>query len=177
MSEYEFSIADCDVSCPVGLERYRTKRADWVNWLDDDEHHAIWRVLTQMVWNEVAFNTLAEIADADSESALNNPLIIEAVINGHLAMQVLAIRRLTDTTKKVLSLSNLLKDIRSHRELLTRENYVAFDGLPYDYALVEEEHLRTRGTGPHAFEPARRAHEQFDRLCGVRAESIHTVSV
>jgi hypothetical protein len=128
-----------------------------------------------MVWNEVAFNTLAGIADADGDSALNNTLIVEAVLNGHVAMQVLAIRRLTDTTKRVLSLSKLLQDIRSHRELLTRENYVAFDGLPYDYQVVEEEHFRTRGTGlmwldttgPGAFGSARRAHEQFDRLSGV----------
>ena len=175
MSGYEYSVVDCDVSDKAGLERYRRKRTAWVNWLDDDEHHAIWQVLTQMVWNEVAFNTLAGIADADGDSALNNTLIIEAVLNGHAAMQVLAIRRLTDTTKNVLSLSKLLQDIRSHRELLTRENYVAFDGLPYDYAVVEEEHFTTRGsgvmwldtTGPGAFESARRAHEQFDRLSGV----------
>lgn len=150
-------------------------RTAWVNWLDDDEHHAIWQVLTQMVWNEVAFSTLAEIAGADNDSCLNNPLIIEAVLNGHVAMQVLAIRRLTDTTKNVLSLSKLLQDIRNHRQLLTRENYVAFDGLPYHYEVVEEEHFRTRGsgmmwldtTGPGAFVTARRAHEQFDRLSGV----------
>lgn len=175
MSGYEYSVADCDVSDKAGLERYRTKRTAWVNWLDDDEHHAIWQVITQMVWNEVAFNTLAGIADSDRDSALNNILIMEAVLYGHVAMQVLAIRRLTDTTKKVLSLSKLLQEIRSHRELLTRENYVAFDGLPYHYELVEEEHFRTRGpgvmwldtTGPGAFESARMAHEQFDRLSGV----------
>lgn len=175
VSGYEYSVTDCDVSDKASLERYRAKRTAWVNWLDDDEHHAIWQVLTQMVWNEVAFNTLAGIADADSDSALNNSLIIEAVLNGHVAMQVLAIRRLTDTTKNVISLSKLLRDIRNHRELLTRENYVAFDGLPYDYEVVEEEHIRTRGsgvmwlhtTGPRAFGSARRVHEQFDRLCDV----------
>lgn len=174
MSNYEYTIADCDVFDKTALERYRRKRTAWLNWLDDDEHHAIWQVLTAMVWNEVAFNTLATIADADSDSALNNALIAEAVLDGHVAKQVLAIRRLTDTTKNVLSLSKLLQDIRSHRELLTRENYVAFDGLPYDYSLVEAEHFRTRGsgitwldtTGSGAFESARRAHEQFDRLSG-----------
>src|SRR5665213_2414627 len=103
MSGYEYSVADCDVSDKAGLERYWAKRTAWVNWLDDDKHHAIWQVLTQMVWDEVAFNTLAGIADADGDSALNNTLIIEAVLNGHVAIQVLAIRRLTDTTKKVLS--------------------------------------------------------------------------
>ncbi|MFO1050490.1 MAG: hypothetical protein U1E52_21640 [Geminicoccaceae bacterium] len=175
MSSYEYSIADCDVLDKARLEKYRVKRTEWVNWLEDDKHHAIWQVLTQMVWNEVAFNTVAAIADADSDSALNNPLIVEAVLYGHVAMQVLAIRRLTDTSKGVLSLSKLLQDIRSHRNLLTRENYVAFDGLPYDYAAVKEEHLRTRGagvmwldtTGPGAFDSAQRAHEQFDRLSGI----------
>ncbi len=175
MSGYKYSIADCDVSDKEDLERYRAKRTAWVNWLDDDEHHAIWQVLTQMVWNEVSFNTLAGIAEADDDSALNNSLIIEAVLNGHVAMQVLAIRRLTDTTRNVLSLSKLLQDIRKHRKLLTRENYVAFDGLPYHYEKVEEDHFRTRRsgvtwldtTGPGAFAPAQRAHEQFDRLSGV----------
>ena len=77
MSGYKYSVADCDVLDKVGLKIYRAKRSSWVNWLDDDEHHAIWQVLTQMVWNEVAFNTLAEVAGADDNSALNNPLIIE----------------------------------------------------------------------------------------------------
>ncbi len=175
MSGYKYSVADCDVSDKAGLERYRAKRTAWVKYLDDDEHHAIWQVLTQMVWNEVAFNTLAGIADADADSALNNTLVIEAVLNGHIAVQVLAIRRLTDTTRKVLSLSKLLQDIRNHRKLLTRENYVAFDGLPYDCAVAEEKHVRTRGsklmwldtTGPGAFLPAQRAHQRFDRLSGV----------
>lgn len=175
MSGYQYSISDCKVSNKTDLARYRAKRTEWVNWLEDDEHHAIWQVLTQMVWNEVAFKTLAGIADADDDSVLNNTLIRNAVLYGHVAMQVLAIRRLTDMSKGVLSLSKLLLDIRSNRQLLTRENYVSFDGLPYDYAIVEEEHYRTRGfgatwletTGPRAFGSARRAHEQFDRLSGV----------
>jgi hypothetical protein len=175
MSGYQYSITDCQVLNKPGLERYRVKRTEWVNWLEGDEHHAIWQVLTQMVWNEVAFNTLAGIADADGDSALNNILIEEAVLYGHVAMQILAIRRLTDTSKGVLSLSKLLQDVRSNLKFLTRENYVAFDGLPYDYATVKEQHFRTSGsdvmwldtTGPGAFDSAQRAHEQFDRLSGV----------
>jgi hypothetical protein len=178
MSSYKYSVADCDVSDRTGLDKYRAKRAEWVNWLDDDKHHAIWQVLTQMAWNEVGFKTLARIADADQESALNNPLITEAIAQGHVAMQVLAIRRLTDTSRNVLSLSKLVQHIRSNLKLLTRENYVAFDGLPYDYAVVEEEHFRTCGsgvrwldtTGPKAFSSSRIAHEAFDRLSGVGPE-------
>ncbi|MEQ8829155.1 MAG: hypothetical protein RLW87_05045 [Alphaproteobacteria bacterium] len=146
--------------------------------MDNDEHHAIWQVLAGMVWNEVAFNTLAEIADSNSDSSLNNPLIVEAILEGHIAVQVLAIRRLTDTTKRVISLSNLIKDVRKNRNLLTRENYVAFDGLPYEYEDAKEEHLKNIGTGfvrlettgSRAFWSAQRAHEQFDRLSGVRPD-------
>ncbi|PKP78543.1 MAG: hypothetical protein CVT81_03605 [Alphaproteobacteria bacterium HGW-Alphaproteobacteria-3] len=178
MNGYKYPITECDVSDKNVLNTYRAKRTTWVDWLEDDENHAIWPVLTQMVWNEVAFNTLAGIADAESESSLNNPLIVEAIVNGHVAMQVLAIRRLTDTTKNVLSLSNLLQDIRSNLKLLTRENYVAFDGLPYDYKKAEEEHFNTprsgvtwlATTGPNAFNAAQRAHEQFDRLSGVNPD-------
>ena len=130
-----------------------------------------------MVWNEVAFETLVKIADSDQESALNNTLIRDAVLNGHVALQVLAIRRLTDTTRNVISLSRLLQDIRKHRKLLTRENYVAFDGLPYEPASVEDPYFPTLGsgpnwlatTGPHAFSSAQRAHERFDQLSGVRS--------
>lgn len=178
MSGYNYSTAECQISDKRCLEQYRLKRTEWIEWLEADEHHAIWNVLTEMVWNEVAFNTLAAIAKADSDSALNNTLIVEALLYGHVATQVLAIRRLTDTTKGVLSLTKLLQDIRSQRKLLTRENYVAFDGLPYDYAAVMEEHYRTSHprvewldtTGPGAFDSARRAHEQFDRLSGVNPD-------
>lgn len=175
MSGYKFSVTDCDVLDKERLAKFREKRNQWINWLDDDKHHAIWQVLTDMVWNEVAFKTLGQIADAENESALNNPLISEAVVRGHVAIQVLAIRRLTDTTKGVLSLSKLLQDIRSNLRLITRENYVAFDGLPYDYSVVEEEHYRTRGTGvmwldttgPKAFSTACMAHEAFDRMSSI----------
>ena len=47
-----------------------------------------------MVWTDVAFGTLTAFAVANEENALNNPLIAEALVTGHVAAQVLAIRRL-----------------------------------------------------------------------------------
>lgn len=175
---YKYPIDQCDVGDEGALERFRRKRHDWLMWLEDDEHHAIWQTLSQMVWREVSFSALSRIADSNPGSALNNPLITEAVLDGHVALQILAVRRLVDDTKGVLSVTKLLADVRANFELFTRENYVCFDGLPYDAeAVAERERLVRTGsgavwldtTGPAAYGPSEIAHAQFDRLTGIEA--------
>jgi hypothetical protein len=180
--DYEFAIAQCDVVDKAALAVFREKRGLWLVWLETDEHHAIWQVLSTMVWRDVVFRTIAEIANANPQSGLHNPLLTEALLSGYFATQVLAIRRLMDNANKdVISLPRLLKDIRRNLKLFTRENIVGFDGLPYDYAAVEQrimlQHLRQGGggfwaarTGPDAYFPAQMAHEKFDRLTGVCPE-------
>jgi hypothetical protein len=63
--------------------------------------------------------------------------------------------------------------------LFTRENYVCFDGLPYDYAAAQNAwFLENAGSwgkgglwapreGPRAASPSEAAHKQFDRLAGI----------
>ena len=127
-----------------------------------------------MVWTDVAFKTLTKFAEGDESSALNNRLMVEALIDGHVATQVLAIRRLMDDGNSgIISLRRLVKDMRRNFRLFTRENYVCFDGLPYDYeAVLRKEMLEHAGkgmfwgqtSGPAAHGTSRMAHEQFDRL-------------
>jgi hypothetical protein len=65
-----------------------------------------------MVWADVAFKTLGGFAMDDDENALNNPLVVEALLSGHVARQALAIRRLMeDTQKDRISLRRLVKDV------------------------------------------------------------------
>ena len=76
------------------------------------------------------------------DCAPHNPLVAEALINGHVAAQVLAIRRLTERTpKERLSLRWLVSDLKKHIDLFTRENWVCYDGLPYDYQVVRDAHF------------------------------------
>jgi hypothetical protein len=52
----------------------------------------------------------------------------------------------------VISLRRVLDDIKEHRALFTRENYVAHDGLPYDPAPVKQAYVDkiiSRGSGVH----------------------------
>jgi len=175
---YSYTLAQCDVPAErrKELQTYRDKRRAWVSWISTDEHHAIWTVLSNMVWRDAAFKALTKFAVADDENALNNPLVMEALVEGYVANQVLAIRRLMDRSGgEVLSLRKLIKDLRSHYALFTRENYICFDGLPYDYEAVRRAWLASApagfswrpNTGPEADATSERAHAQFDKLAGI----------
>lgn len=177
--DYTYTIAQCDVKPEKrsALESYRDKRRLWLSWINADEHHAIWTVLSRMVWTDVAFKTLTNFAVGDEANALNNHLMVEALLDGHVATQVLAIRRLMDNSDSDrISLRRLVKDLRRNFALLTRENYVCFDGLPYDYDAVQQkemfEHIGKgpfwgETSGPRAHLTSRRAHQQFDKLSGI----------
>jgi hypothetical protein len=183
IKDYEFTIDKCDVVDETALAAFREKRRTWLVWLETDEHHAIWQVLSTMVWRDVAFRTVAEVANSDPESGLHNPLLTEALLSGYFSTQVLAIRRLMDNASKhVISLPRLLKDLHRNLKLFTRENVVCFDGLPYDHEAAHQRvmlaQIRHGGgpfwgarTGPDAHFPAKQAQEQFDRLTGTQLEN------
>jgi hypothetical protein len=184
---YKYDVGQCDVPKErrPALSRFRQKRREWVSWLDTDEHHAIWRTLDTMVWTDVAFNALKTFAKDNDENALNNPLIVEALVRGHMATQSLAIRRLMEKThdKERLSVPRLVNDLKRHRKLFTQENYVCYDGLPYDYQAVRDAVFskiaaRKENTvfvgsgateGPEAYGASEAMHQHFDKLSGVDA--------
>ena len=176
------SLTDCDVPSErrSALKAYRAKRRTWLDWIDKDEDHAIWTTLSAMIWNDVSFRTLAHLAANDPHSPLANSILAEKLINGHVATQVLAIRRLMDKTRNTISLRRLISDIRSNYALFTRENYVCHDGLPYDYeAVMHAEIMQHASTGPfwgatsgpQAWGTSQMAHQQFDRLSGISSAS------
>ncbi len=180
--DYKYSPEQCDVNDKAALITYRNKRRGWLTWLETDEHHTIWQVLSSMVSHDVSFRTFAELANNNPDSGIHNPLLTEALVNGYFSIQVLSIRRLMDTTRGMISLPRLLNDLQQNIRLFTRENVVGFDGLPYDYQAAQHRvmlrQLAQGGglfwgerTGPDAAGPAHLAHKQFDRLTGVRPEN------
>jgi len=175
----EYPIEKCDVKDKDSLEKFRTKRKEWLAHLKTDEH-AINSLIYDMTWNDVTFRTLAYIAEIDKDSCLHNPLLSESLVHGYFARQVLLIRRLMDGNSKTISLCRLLKDIKENIRFFTRENFVAHDGLPYNYETgrqQEIEKLKNNGiilrdtSGPNAWGTSRQAHEIFDKLSGVHAKN------
>jgi hypothetical protein len=155
----------------------------WLSWISTDEHHATWTVLSSMVWTDVAFKTLTSFAVGDEANALNNHLMAEALLNGHVATQVLAIRRLVDDhNSDIISLRRLVKDLQRNFDLFTRENYVCFGGLPYDYEAVQQKEMIERArkgafwvetSGPGAYGTSRmaRRHSTSWRVSTRRSEA------
>jgi hypothetical protein len=132
-----------------------------------------------MVWTDASFKVLTHFAVNDESNALSNTLLCQALLDGHVTTQVLAIRRLMDDGRNdIVSLRRLVRDLRRNFDLFTRENFVCFDGLPYDYEAVQRKEMMERGTGafwgetsgPDAHGTSRMAHEQFDWLAGIRPE-------
>jgi hypothetical protein len=178
MNAYSYDIRDCDVVDRAALNSFRQKRAQWSNWLDDDPDHAIWNVVHTLVWRDTTFTALSKLALENPESPLHAPLLAETIVNGHVTMQVLALRRLTDRGSGVISLPTLIKDLKRHWHLLTRENFVCFDGLPYDHEAAAREYwadkepgvaIWVETAGPKAYGTSGLLHAQFDRLAGIDA--------
>jgi hypothetical protein len=178
---YAYALAQCDVpeERRTALESYRDKRRLWLSWIDTDEHHAIWSTLSSMAWTDAVFKVLTHFAMDQDNNALNNSLVTEALLDGHVAAQVLAIRRLMDDGNSgIISLRRLIKDVKRNFTLFARENFVCFDGLPYDYETVQHQEMIARAgkgsfwgetSGPRAHSTSRMAHEQFDKLAGIDA--------
>jgi hypothetical protein len=168
------------------------KRKEWLEVLSGEDRHSIISQITQMTWDDAAFRVINEARrlaprDPDGGRQLNglmHSLLDRAFFASHLA----AIRRLMDDRyplngkKGVYSLPALLKDMRQHRELLTREAIFASEGLEYDYEPIRQKHLEYASKQEKAgkrtywvpedlgWRKHERRHERIDQLAGVQAQ-------
>ena len=144
-----------------------------------------------MLWNDAVFRVINEsrglASDRGYQSAARNGMLASLIDQGYVAIQALAIRKLmekgsSDPKLQVVSLQRLLDEIKSNRDIITREIYVAYDGRPYDpepgrgrfyqgsWEPVPGEQVAFVSlptSGPEAWRSAERAHAGFDELSGV----------
>ncbi len=188
--EYQYGVDQCSISDKARLTEFREKRSAWMDWLERDVHHNIWGQIHSMMWNDAAYRSLNEarrFASEENPSSAVNGMFGEFIDRGYVSTQVLDICKITDRSsndpkKGVISLRRLLNNIRDHRHLLTRENFVSYDGLPYDYAASAQENIisltrEERGkvrwvstTGPDGSGSSQRMHNAFDKLSGIAAD-------
>jgi hypothetical protein len=197
--EYEYGVDQCSVSDKALLTDFREKRSEWIGWLERDVHHSIWGQIHSIMWNDAVYRSLNEarrFASSEDPTASVNGMFGAFIDRGYVSTQVLDICKITDRSsddpkKGVISLRRLFHDIRDHRRLLTRENFVSYDGLPYDYAAAQQAHidgltpeelgkLRWVATkGPDAWGISEIVHRAFDELSGIagnertRTDLIH----
>jgi hypothetical protein len=187
--EYQYPSSECQVRDIAALDAYRIRRTEWLRLLDGDPVHSVSTQLSAMLWNDIAYRTFNEArrfaSEANPKSAIA-PILAEFLDIGYVATQILAIGKITesspaDPNKSVISLKRVLDEVFANRSLMTRERYVAFDGLPYDPHPIRDAHYKEiistekplvawRPTfGPLAWETSERTHEAFDRLSGIAA--------
>lgn len=194
-ADYQYRVDECDVRDRDRLVAYRQKRREWLNLLEVDEH-SVFGQLHAMMWRSAVFNVINESRrganQRKEEVAALNGTLAEFIDHGFVALQTLAIRRLLEPParnerRQIVSLRRVLSDVHANRELITRENYVSHDALPYDYEPAKqahyEEHMRKRAegykgvftssspaNGPKGFLMSERMHAAFDGMSAVRPE-------
>ncbi len=184
---FRYRAEDCDVVCKERLRQFRVEKLKWLFWLHEDEHHAIFKQVTSLLWDYALFRTLNDLRvraakDKPQGVGFNAPMLL-LLDSGFVAKQATGIRRLVDRSDDVVSLKRLVDDIKGKRELITREVFVAHDGLLYDYAPVKDEYFAEKikkgdssyfegveTTGAKAWGASKRAHESFDKLSGVSSD-------
>lgn len=162
----------------------------WKNWgdcLNGDDPNSIFQQISTMIWDTAVFRIIIEARQSEIRK---NPQYTE--LNGALhsfidrnyfQSQSAFIRRLTDKSysltgkKGIYSISALINDIGSYKAELTREIYLIFRNMPYDYTEIQKkrkEFLRNQSSGKAFFVPPEfdwesieEAHRIFDRIAGV----------
>jgi hypothetical protein len=190
-TEYKYDVQQCSVIDKELLTEFRKKRSEWLDWLERDEYHNIWGQIRSMMWNDAVYRSLNEaqhFASEENPTAAINDMLVEFLARGYVSTQVLDICKITDRSKDnpekgVISLRRLLDDIKNHCNLLTRENFVSYDGLPYDYEAAEQSYMNSltpeekitphwvHKKGPQAGGASRIMHSAFDELSGITAEN------
>ncbi|HOO50826.1 MAG TPA: hypothetical protein PLK94_06000 [Alphaproteobacteria bacterium] len=189
---YKYSIDECDFLDKVKGEAFRKMRLKWIEWLHGEDPFSISRQISSMLWDYALFITINELRRMAESKPLKdvgfNGPVIRLFDAGFATTQAVAIRRLIEKPKKdpkwaVISLRQVLKEIEKNLDLMTRENYVCYDGLPYDYGAVQDKWLsslpKTKSgvhsgslptSGPYAFVMSERVHKSFDILAQVNPQ-------
>lgn len=188
---FEFPISSCSVSDKAALAQFRDKLKEWDVLLNRDPQHSIAKQFSDMLWQDAAWrcaNFARSFTKDEGPNASVSPLLASMLDRGYVTGQVIAITRLLEKSpenqpkKAVISLRRVVDEMRVARPLFTRANFVAHDGLPYDFEPIRDRenaklaeaaeageavctYLAT--TGPEGWVLAEAQHKLFDRLSGI----------
>ena len=191
--DYTYPIDECDILDKEKGEAFRQKRLTWMKCLKGQDSHSISHQIHSMLWDYALFcvvNELRRLAATEPEDRVSfNGPAIRLFDAGFATTQATTIRRLIEKPKSdpkwaVISLRSILKDIKNNTNLITRENYVCYDGLPYDHEAAHRQWLSTLPNdtgsvhvnwfptnGPNAWHVSEQVHENFDKLSSIAPEN------
>ncbi len=182
-STISYDASQCDVHDKGSLAKYQDKKKIWLEWIYGNDPNSIWNQLHRIIWYHAIFNLIntARVisAKANPDEIHINGDVSTLIDVGFVTIQATAIRALseknwTDPNKAVISVRRLLDDVEKSLVLITRENFVANHGRPYDPKPVKEKaflDLPPSGgvlgydeTGPNACFASQQLHRIFDQV-------------
>ncbi len=176
--EYEYTFEQCDVPAVRrnALKEYREFRRRCLEYLRGDADSSVMNQVHDLAWHTAVFRTLNEARRLEPDLAVNGAMW-ELISAGYANLMTLGIRRLVDKDPRTDSVWNVIAQVEKHPEMLRRENFICYDGLPYDYQAVFQRQISS-GTfepgrpkwlptkGPEAWATSKLLHQSFDALAG-----------
>jgi hypothetical protein len=181
---FEVPAQECDVHDKRKLESYRALWRKWMSWYDHSsaEPHSIEQQLHTMLFSDLTYRSIVvarAMAGPEVKVSAQASTLAYLLDTGYVTTQTLAVLKLLDDRRDVISVMRLLKDVQKHRAVITREIYVSSFGFPYDPQSWQTEGRELSPAvgvfGLHAPEltnwiQSHYLHETFDRLSGTRAD-------
>ena len=132
MSDYKFEINVCDVMPKQRsqLKAFRLKRSKWLDRLNGPSVNSIGNQIINLLWYSSLFNVFNESRKNDSSPI--NAALWDMLFKGYVVQMGTAIRRLVDKNENTCSLAVILMDMQKNQHLLTRENFICYDGWSFD---------------------------------------------
>lgn len=173
LTDFQYSIEQCDIpeerhAC---LAEYRAFRRKCLEYLIGDIDTSVMNQVHDLAWHTAVYRTLNEARRLEPERTVNGALW-ELCSAGYASLMSLGIRRLVDRDPRTDSLWNVIAEIERRPELMTREHYVCYDGIPYDY-----EAARQKQAEPLNWETSEKMHQAFDRLADSQGQRKRTDTV
>jgi hypothetical protein len=137
--------------------------------LFEDSENSIQNIISSLAWNDSIYRTFNEGLRLSRNRPAHERIpksLVDYVHRAHLAYVIMALRKLYDDKKEgaraVNSLRTITKQIVDNLPVFTRENYVTYDGTPYEEKSDLDWKVVATVNGRH---------HQFDLLCGFSADS------
>jgi AbiU2 len=178
--DYQYPIEECDVPevRRKALKEYRTFRRKCLEYMRGEADTSVMKQVRDLAWHTAVFRTLNEARRIENDRPINGALW-NLITAGYASLMTLGIRKLVDKDPRTDSLWNVVSLVERRPELLTREKFVCYDGLPYDNEKVYREYLSSLDsvnggvaikllptTGPQAWAMSELLHKTFDKLSG-----------
>jgi hypothetical protein len=177
--EYEYPVEECDVPGvrQAALDEYRTFRRKCLEYMRGTADTSVMNQVHDLTWHTAVFRTLNEARRIEADRTVNGALW-ELTTAGYASLMALGIRKLVDKDPRTDSVWNVIAFVERRPELLTREKFICYDGLPYDYEAVQRKHIESLDMsggghvgwlstkGPDAWATSEIMHKAFDKLSG-----------